>query len=267
MKRKPLSKTVVITGAAGDLGTEIALIYGENGYHIAAIDIAKPALDDLGKKLEEAGVSYNGYVADITSATAVEKITTQIEQQCPAVETLVNNAGVTHFSKALDTSIESYERIMKINWLGAVIVTKEFLPGIIANSGRIVAVSSVAGFAPLMERTGYAASKHAIHGFFDSLREEIVAEGASVTIVCPTFIVASSEKAGDNMDDGLARPGSDNDKTTGVSVTPGEVAKALFETAKKRQSMVTVGRTSKAAYLLRRVSPEIYAAVMRRRFY
>ena len=89
------------------------------------------------------------------------------------VDLLVNNAGISHRSRSRDTDPEVIRRVMDVNFFGALACTHAALPHITRAAAWSIAISSVAGFSPLIGRTGYAASKHALHGFFDSLRTEV----------------------------------------------------------------------------------------------
>ncbi len=105
------------------------------------------------------------------------------------LDTLLLNAGQdmgVRLDELQDASV--LERIMRVNYLGPAWLTRFALPHLKASRGRIVVVSSLAGLTGVPTRTGYAASKHALHGFFDSLRIELAGSGVSVTLVCPDFV-------------------------------------------------------------------------------
>ncbi|MCH8837435.1 MAG: SDR family oxidoreductase, partial [Candidatus Marinimicrobia bacterium] len=105
------------------------------------------------------------------------------------IDMLINNAGIS--MHALFTELDDldiFDQIMRVNYLGAVACTHYALPHLLSARGRIVVVSSLTGKAGVPTRTGYAASKHALHGFFDSLRVELAGSGVSVTIACPSFV-------------------------------------------------------------------------------
>merc|ERR1739848_427513 len=124
------------------------------------------------------------------------------------------------------------------------------------------AISSVAGFAPLIRRTGYAASKHALTGFFSSLRAEEQAHGVSVVIVAPSFVATNMDRPRRDVGDGTRRPGSAAD---GVNyIEPLEAARQILAAIDRRVPFAPVGRTALLAWWLHRFSPELYAWVMRR---
>jgi short-subunit dehydrogenase len=112
-------------------------------------------------------------------------------QRFGGVDVLVNNAGITmwaRFDEVRDLAV--YSQLLAVNYLGAVHCTAAALPYLKASRGLIVAVASIAGLTGVPERTGYAASKHALVGFFESLRIELAGSGVAVTIVAPDFVVS-----------------------------------------------------------------------------
>ena len=120
----------------------------------------------------------------------------------------------------------------------------------------------MAGFSPLIGRTGYAASKHALHGFFDSLRTEVQDDGVDVLIVCPSFIDTGIARAALGAD---GQPATQARKTTGQTIQPAEVATAILQAAQQRRQLLLFSFTAKAAWWLSRLWPTRYAAIMKRR--
>jgi len=199
VNRRNLSgKVVLISGAAGGLGTALCLRYAAAGSLIAAMDLDAVRLDALTLRLQQMGT-----------------------------RTLA-------------------------------------LPGNIRDQrGFIAAISSVAGFSPLVGRTGYAASKHALHGFFDSLRSEVEDAGVSVTLVCPSFIrsgfgAAALDGAGGSVT-GRAR------LTSGGESTAEDIAERIFVAVAEHRRLLLPDRTSRLAWWISRVAPGWYADTMKRR--
>lgn len=153
-------------------------------------------------------------------------------------------------------------RVVDVNLFGAIHVTRAALPSLRARRGRIVAISSVAGFAPLVGRTGYAASKHALHGFFDSLRVELHGSGVDVMMVCPSFVRTAIER---RAVDGAGRPlGAAPRAISGAVMAPEELARKVVRAAAKRRRLLLPSPLSRAAYWLSRLAPRLYDASMRR---
>ncbi|MCF8198754.1 MAG: SDR family oxidoreductase [Sulfuritalea sp.] len=262
MSRDIAGKVILITGAAGGLGAALCQRFGSAGARIAAVDIDADRLDTLVAKLRSSGVEALAKPADITDSGACEKLVAATLAQFGALDGLVNNAGISHRSLLADTSPEVIRRVMDVNFFGATNLTQAALPQIVARQGFIVAVSSVAGFAPLTGRTGYAASKHALHGFFDSLRSEVEGAGVDVTIVCPSFIRTGIGAA---ATDGGGAPVSSPRITTGGESSPEEVAGKIFEAARTRHTLLLPDATAHKAWWLSRLAPGLYARIMKRR--
>jgi NAD(P)-dependent dehydrogenase (short-subunit alcohol dehydrogenase family) len=174
---------------------------------------------------------------------------------------LVLSHGVTSLGPALGTPMAAVDRVLAVNLRGTIAVTQAALPGVVERRGRIAVLSSVSGFAPLVHRTAYSASKHGLHGYFDSLRAELADAGVSVTIVAPSFVATGIEQRA-----AFRAPGRDGAwSTTGEVLVPADVAAALVEGMARRRALVLPSRTARAAYVLSRVAPGGYARTMRRR--
>ena len=126
-------------------------------------------------------------------------------------------------------------------------------------------LSSVAGFAPLFGRCAYSASKHALHGFFETLRCEVRDRGVNVLMVCPSFIDSQRDQSGSESPyAGAARPGSAR-ATVGDVMSPEEAAREILGAIVKRREQLFVGRVAKQSYWLRRLSPGLFDSIMTRR--
>jgi short-subunit dehydrogenase len=179
-----------------------------------------------------------------------------------ALDGLINNAGISHRSLLQDTDPDVIRRIMEVNFFGALYLTHAALPHIIEHRGVIVAISSVAGYAPLIGRTGYAASKHALHGFFDSLRTEVEAAGVGVTLVCPSFIrtgIADAALGGSGDAAGSTRV------TTGRVSSPQDIAARIYTAVAQGRPLLLPDCTSRLAWWVSRLAPARYARIMKRR--
>jgi short-subunit dehydrogenase len=118
-----------------------------------------------------------------------DKMAANVITKMGTIDLLINNGGVSQRALVKDSPMELYRQIMEVNFFGAVALTKAVLPAMIAKkNGQIVTISSLVGKIGSPLRSGYAASKHALHGFFDSLRAEVSDANISVLLVCPGFI-------------------------------------------------------------------------------
>jgi NAD(P)-dependent dehydrogenase (short-subunit alcohol dehydrogenase family) len=178
-------KVMLITGAAGGLGAALCRRFAAAGSRIAAMDLDADRLTALVRKLPAGTLAITGNIAD---AEHCQSAIDQTVAHFGALDGLINNAGISHRSLFQDTDPGVIRRVMEVNFLGAMQLTHAALPHLLATRGVVAAISSVAGYAPLLGRTGYAASKHALQGFFDSLRTEVEDRGVGVTLVCPSFM-------------------------------------------------------------------------------
>ena len=174
-KRSFAGAVVMITGAGGGLGRALALRFAAAGARIAALDRDPAGLDATRSELESRGVECLALTCDVTDAVACSGAVAATVARFGSLDVLVANAGISHRSAFAATGLDVIRRVMEVNFFGAVNCTAAALPQLLASRGLVIAVSSVAGFTPLVARTGYSASKHAMHGFFDSLRAEVEA--------------------------------------------------------------------------------------------
>jgi NAD(P)-dependent dehydrogenase (short-subunit alcohol dehydrogenase family) len=256
------SRTVLVTGAAGGLGRALALEFAAAGARIVALDRDSVGLDSLCAKLQSAGHDCLTLPCDVTDAAACDRAIAAGVERFGRLDVLVNNAGMSHRSAFERTDLAVIRRVMEVNFFGAVNCTRAALPALVPARGLIIAVSSVAGYTPLIARTGYAASKHAMHGFFESLRTELAPRGVAVTMVCPSFIATRIDR---NALGGDGRPVRHAQVTVGRALTAEAAAARIVAAAARRPRTVFVGSTARQAWWLSRVAPGLYERIMARR--
>lgn len=255
-------RSVVITGAAGGIGTALARRFGQAGARLTLLDVDDHGLDSLAAELGDRGVAVVARQCDVTDDTACRSAVDDAVAREGGVDVVVNNAGVTHLSRFADTDVDVMRRVMDVNFFGAVQVTGAALPSLIARRGQIVVISSVAGFAPLAFRCGYAASKHALHGCFESLRTELRGTGVGVTIVCPSFVrTAIGDHALGRSVDAPTMPRIE----IGTPAEPFDVADKIVAATARRQPLLLDSPVAKLSYAVSRLAPSRYERVMARR--
>ncbi|NRB03315.1 MAG: SDR family NAD(P)-dependent oxidoreductase [Rhodobacteraceae bacterium] len=246
-------KTAVISGGNGGLGRALADLLQAQGWHCVLMD------RDIN------GLAHSDYCTpvevDLTDPTALAQATQQIIADRPSIDMVIYNAGVSQIGPFDTSDARSHRRVFDINYFAAVEMARHFLDPIRASRGVHVAVSTVAGFAPLLNRTAYAASKHAMQGFFGSLRSEELPHGVHCLIAAPSF-VATNLGNPDITPDGIMRPGAAAD---GVDyMEPSDAARIILRGIAKRQEFIPVGRVARLSALMMRVAPGVYQRLMRR---
>lgn len=185
-------KTALITGGAGGLGYATARALAREGAKVALWDLNGERAEEKAAALRADGFTAKGWGLNVADPTAVRAGAAQVEREFGRVDLLDNNAGVHAPGDFLTTSDEEIKRQMDVNINSYYWCTKTFLPGMIArNSGHIIMIASAAGLLGVPGMAAYSASKHAVVGFAESLRLELLRSdvtGVGMTIVCPSFI-------------------------------------------------------------------------------
>lgn len=180
---------VVLTGASRGIGRELALQLAAQGARLALAARDEAALQHVAEACRARGGAAVPLVADVTEESQCAALMERTVDTYGRIDTLINNAGVSMWALVEQvTDLSIFERLMRVNYLGSVYCTCHALPHLKKTRGRIVVVSSLTGKTGVPTRSGYAASKHALHGFFDTLRIELAGTGVTVTIACPDFV-------------------------------------------------------------------------------
>jgi len=254
-------RTVVITGAAGGIGRALALGFADAGAQVAVLDVDGAGAAKAAGEVTSRGARAFSAACDVRDAAACAAAIGEARRALGPVDVLVNNAGISHRSAFAETDLAVIRRVMDVNFFGAVNCTKAAIDDLIARRGQVVAVSSVAGFGPLVLRTGYSASKHALHGFFDSLRSEVGPQGVGVLLACPSFARTAIDASALGKD-GL--PVGGEKRLVGRQLEPEEVAAAILKAAARREDLVLISPVAKASWWLSRMLPKVYEKVMLR---
>lgn len=182
-------KVVVITGASSGIGEGLALALARRGASLVLAARRLKALEGVREACRELGGAAVVVGADVSVPDDCERIIAAAVEAFGGIDFLVNNAGISmwaRFDEVEDLSI--FERLMRVNYLGAVYCTHFALPHLKARRGLIVGISSLTGKTGVPTRSGYGATKHALQGFLDSLRIELRNEGVGVLVVSPGFV-------------------------------------------------------------------------------
>jgi NAD(P)-dependent dehydrogenase (short-subunit alcohol dehydrogenase family) len=247
-------KVVVITGGCGGLGRALTERLVRQGAKVGILDVTASGLETTPQvKFEQ---------VDLTNELQVTSAIREIRHELGDIDILINNAGITHMSTFEHTSNELIQKIMDVNFMGSVYATRACIDSIIQQHGHIVAISSVAGFAPLYGRSAYAASKFAMEGFFRTLGSELEEYSVKVNIICPSFVNTRPElKAKANS--GVASPGAAK-KQQGKGLTPDHAASQILNAIEANKDTLYLGLISKVARWLYKFLPRVYLKKMTR---
>ena len=185
----------------------------------------------------------------------------EAKQYWGRVDMLINNGGISQRSLANETPFEVDKRLMDINYFGPVVLTKEVLPAMLERKqGHIVVLSSLTGKFGTPMRSGYAASKHALHGFFDALRAEVWREKVFITIVCPGYIktnISLNALTADGTPQGTMDKGQEN------GISPENCAKKIIRAMEDGKDEVLIGGMEKMGVYIKRFFPKYFNRMIR----
>ena len=186
---------VVLTGASSGIGRALALQLADQGAWLALAARDSQRLEEVSQECRQRGGRSFCIQTDVAEQTQCQRLIARCVNEYGRIDTLINNAGITMWARFEELqTLEPLEKIMQVNFFGSVYCTYAALPYLKRTHGRIAAISSMTGKTGVPTRSGYAASKHAMVGFFDSLRIEIAQYGVSVIIVYPDFVATETRK-------------------------------------------------------------------------
>ena len=248
-----------MTGAASGIGLAICERFAKAGAHLGLLDMDSVALEAAEKMLCDGGARCMRLPCDVSRQDACTAAIGQVIDHFGGIDVLVNNAGITQRSAFVDTDIAVFEKVMAVNFFGSLYCTKAAIHSLIERKGLIIVKESIAGIAPLLGRTGYSASKHALHGLFTSLRTEIRETGAHVMTVCPGFVETNLQTRALGADGHVTqRPQS----RVGGQQTPSKVADIVYSGALRRKDLLVLTPVGKLTWWMSRLLPPLYERIM-----
>ncbi|MGM9479213.1 SDR family oxidoreductase [Pedobacter sp. GSP4] len=255
-----MSKIVWITGASSGIGEALVYEYFKAGHKLI---ISGRNRDELFRVKGNCQNSFNVHVLpfDLNEIATLESKSTDAIRIFGKIDLLINSGGVSQRSLALETSNETEQQIINTNFWGTVVLSKAVLPLMIDNGGgQIVVISSLVGKFGTKLRSAYSASKHALHGYFDSLRSEVYDKNIDITIICPGFIktnVTYNALTGNGNPLNMMGDAHEN------AMTPAECAKQIVQAVKGKKEEVYIGGKETKAVLLKRFFPNIFSKKIR----
>ncbi|AUC81750.1 SDR family oxidoreductase [Lacinutrix sp. Bg11-31] len=255
-------KVIWITGASSGIGKHLAIECSNLNAKLILSSRNIEALKAV-KTLCKNPLNVKLITLDLEDYTTFKTKVTEAISCFGSIDILVNNGGISQRSLAQETSIDVDKRIMDVNYLGSVALTKTLLPLFIEQqSGHFVVTTSIVGKIGTPLRSSYAASKHALHGFFDSLRAEIHTNNIAVTLVCPGFVNTNISL---NALTGNGKAQNKMDNATKNGLAPERfaqlMAKAIY---KKKQEVYIAGFKEKLGIYTKRFFPKLLSKMIRK---
>ncbi len=255
------NKKVWITGASSGIGEAIAYAFAKEGAHLilSARNIA--GLERVEKGCAGAA-SVTIQKLDIGAHDEIAKNTEGVISKVGVIDVLVNNAGISQRGRAVETDFEVDKQLVNVNLLGTIALTKAVLPSMISQkSGQIVVISSLMGKFGAPLRSSYAAAKHGLHGFFDTLRAELFDDNIKVLIVCPGY-VRTNISINALTPEGTLQ--GTMDEATGKGLDPSVVAQKIIAAMKKNKEEIVVGGRETMGVFLKRFFPRLLSSIVRK---
>ena len=251
-----------MTGASSGIGRALceALARQRPRLVLAARDPAR--LEGVAEACRARGAETLVAPTDVTLPEECARLVAASVSRFGGIDVLVNNAGagmIAAFENVTDLGV--FERLIRVNYLSCVYLTHHALPHLKKSRGQIVAVASLAGLTGVPTRTGYAASKHAVFGFFDSLRIELAGTGVAVTLLAPDFVVSEIHERAAGPD---GRPLGRSPMQESRIMTAERCAALMVPAMEKRRRLLVMSLRGRLGRFVRLVAPGLIDGVARR---
>ncbi len=226
-------KVVIITGASSGIGLALAKEFAKQGSKLVLAARSVDKLKELEKEFNSKGIETIGVATDVSKEEDCKNLVKKAIEKFNGIDILINNAGLSMRALFQDVDLTVLRQLMDVNFWGTVYCTKYALPYLLESKGSVTGISSIAGFIGLPARTGYSASKFAMHGFLETLRVENLKKGLHVLIAAPGFTASNIRKTA------LTNDGSQQGETPRKEdkmMSAEEVALHVVNAIKKRKS-------------------------------
>jgi short-subunit dehydrogenase len=247
------NKVVIVTGASSGIGRATALEFARNGSKVVIAARSADKLQALQEELNRMGAESLSVVTDVSKEEDCRRMVEAAVGKFGTIHILINNAGISMRALFEEVEISVLKRLMDVNFWGTIYCTRYALPYVVANKGSIVGVSSTAGYHGLPGRTGYSASKFAIHGFLETLRIEYMTQRLHVMIIMPGF-TSSDIRRHALVADGSEQGVSPREEKKMMS--PEYVAKWVLKGIRKRKRNKIMTVSGRLIALLQRIFPK-----------
>jgi short-subunit dehydrogenase len=242
-------QVVIVTGASAGIGKSLALKLASQGAKIIIAARRAERLEDVAVECRLSGGEVLVIPTDVSDEAQCKLLIEKTIAEFGKLDMLINNAGLAA-SALFDEfpDLHLFKQTMDVNFYGAVYCTYYALPYLKKTHGRVVAVSSVGGKSAIPYNTPYCSSKYAMHGFYDSLRMELVQHGVSCTVICPWWVVTEFHES--QMDkNGVPRGAGGRAIYTKKMMTSDQCAQIILNSAFKRRREILMGPGTLAVWI------------------
>ena len=256
------NQIVWVTGASSGIGKACAESWARRGATVVLSARKAETLHAVASPLRDNGADVHVVTLDLSDSDSLQAVAQHVEEKIGPVDVMVHCGGISQRSKAIETDLDVDRRVMEIDYFGTLALTKALLPGMVKRGrGHFVVVTSLMGLFSSPLRSGYCGAKHALHGFFESLRAEHHDDGLKVTMVCPGFIrtnISLNAVVGDGSQQGTM------DAKTGAGMTAEQCAERMVKAVERNKAEVLIGRYEILAAYIKRLSPALLRRIVRR---
>lgn len=245
---------VILTGASTGIGEALAHALAERGAWLVLAARNAQKLETVAAECRARGGRALVVATDVTDEEECRELVEHAVAEYGRIDTLINNAGLSMWMKLEDVEdLSTIEYLMRVNFFGSMYCTYYALPYLKQTRGRIVAIASVAARTGIPTRTGYSASKHAMVGFFESLRIEVEDDGISVTIAFPDFVASGMHTRSLGAD---GKPLGHNPLQVDKLMTSEECARLIIDGAAARKRQIVMSNRSRFGQWLKLIAPK-----------
>ncbi len=251
-----LSRTIWITGASSGIGEALAMQWAAPGTQLILSSFDVKQLEIVSSNCEKKGAQVHSIPFDLTKENEIAEAVKQVQALAPKIDILANVGGIGQRSLIIDTPSDVSRRIMETDFWGHATLTSDILPFMVkTGGGNIVVMSSLSGLFGFPQRSMYCAAKHALHGFFETLRLEHHKDNIHVTMVCPGRIKTNFSLSALNSTGG-AHGQMDKGQENGVSVE--YCARQINKAVKRNKKQVIIGGKEVIMPYLKRFVPWLF---------
>jgi short-subunit dehydrogenase len=247
------NKVIIITGASSGIGKALAYECIKNKAKVSLAARRIDRLEEIKKDIENYGGECIIVKTDVSNEVDCKNMIQKTVDHYGTVDMLINNAGISMRALFRDLDLDVLRKVMDVNFWGTVYCTKYALPYLLEQKGVIVGVSSIAGFHGLPGRTGYSASKFAIHGFLETIRIEYLKTGLHVMVIAPGFTSSEVRKHALNA---KGEEQKETPRKEEKMMSPEKVAKILLRSIKNRKRNKILTLSGQIIALFQRILPE-----------